>query len=194
MCSYCASPLGLGADTPSEPTKTMQRLARMADHKDYAAAMAWDPPSELEHPRIRPLASRASVHFLVGSIIGFAALVRWVLPGGPDSVLAPALAVLAVIFFVLSFAGRWQAHRLLKTARQAPLLKRACLVRDRGSVMGEHGDETTTYMFDLEFGDGTQGDFAYPGRGASHDPMTRGATGVAYTRRNHLLAFKQIRV
>ena len=60
--------------------------------------------------------------------------------------------------------------------------------------MGERGVDSTTYVFDLEFEDGSEGDFSYPGRGAAHDPMTRGTTGVAYTRRDHLLAFKQIRV
>ena len=123
-----------------------------------------------------------------------AALLRWVLPGGGDSRLVPVLGALAVLMVLISFYRRWSAQRLLTSARAFPLLKRPCLVRDRGSLMGTRGADSTTYMFDLEFGDGSQGDFGYPGRGASHDPMTSGSTGIAYTRRDRLLAFKQIRV
>lgn len=194
LCSYCASPLGLDKDLDSEPTKTMQRLARMEEHKDFTPALAWDPPEELEDPRIRPLRANASVLFLSACVVaGFTAL-RWVLPGGPDSFVVPVLGLIAAGTMSFSLYRRWTAQRLLAAAREFPLLKRPCLVRDRGSVMGDRGLGSTTYLFDLEFGDGTQGDFGYPGRGASHDPMTRGSTGIAYTRRDRLLAFKQIRV
>lgn len=194
LCSYCASPLGLDKDQDSEPTKTMQRLARIVEHKDYALALAWDPPEELEDPRIRPLRATASVQFLAGCLIALAAGLRWVLPGGPDSVLAPLLGVFAVGFILVSLYRRWTAQRILSAARAFPLLKRPCLVQGRGSLIGDLDPSATTYMFDLEFGDGSQGDFGYPGRGASHDPMTKGSTGIAYTRRERLLAFKQIRV
>jgi hypothetical protein len=194
LCSYCATPLGLDKDAEREPTKTMQRLAHMEEHKDYALAQAWDPPEELEDPRIRPLRATASVLFLTGSLLALAAGLRWVLPGGSDSVLAPLLAVFAVALILLSLFRRWSAQRILSAAREFPLLKRPCLVQARGSLIGDLDPSATTYMFDLEFGDGSQGDFGYPGRGASHDPMTKGSTGIAYTRRERLLAFKQIRV
>jgi len=194
LCSYCATPLGLDKDRDSEPTEVMQRLKRMEQHKDYAPALAWEPPDELEDPRIRPLRARASVLFLIGCLLGVAALLRWVLPGGSDSRLALVLAALGVLLVLVSLFRRWTAQRLLSTARGFPLLKRPCLVQGRGSVIGERETAATTYMYDLEFGDGSQGDFGYPGRGASHDPMTKGSTGIAYTRRDRLLAFKVIRV
>jgi hypothetical protein len=93
---------------------------------------------------------------------------------------------------LLSWFG---ARRILTTARSLPLLKRPALVADRRSETGVGGPANKTcYFFQLEFEDGTEGEFMYPGRGASHDPMVSGNTGIAYTRRDRLLAFKQIKV
>jgi len=194
ICSYCATPLGLGQSAVAEPTEVMQRLERMRDHRDHAPAMAWDPPDELEDPRVRPLRARASTLLLLGGVTLAGALVRGVLPGGLESSLARTLVVAAAILVGLGLSLRAVAASILRKARSFPMLKRPCLVRDRGSAMGEGGAGRTIYVFDLEFADGSAGTFRYPGRGASHDPMTKGATGVAYTRRDQLLAFKQIRV
>ena len=39
-----------------------------------------------------------------------------------------------------------------------------------------------------------EGEFRFPGRGVSYEPMAVGATGLAYTRGTDLLAFKVLRV
>ena len=57
ICAYCATPLGL-APAAREPTGTMLRLGRMAQHEKYPEAMASEPAREIEDLEATALGSR----------------------------------------------------------------------------------------------------------------------------------------
>jgi hypothetical protein len=74
-------------------------------------------------------------------------------------------------------------------------MKRPALVVSRRSETAVRArGHRTVYYFQLELGDGSAGEFAYPGRGTSDDLLVAGNTGIAYTRRQTLVAFRSIRV
>ncbi|MFT7486321.1 MAG: hypothetical protein ACI9F9_002176, partial [Candidatus Paceibacteria bacterium] len=50
------------------------------------------------------------------------------------------------------------------------------------------------YFFLLQFGDGSEGEFAYEGRGVTNDVYSNGMTGVAFTRGQELLFIERVRV
>jgi hypothetical protein len=190
ICAYCTAPLGL--DKPvSEPTQTMQRLERMQEHDRFADAMAWNPPLELEDLRASRMSGRGLG--LVGlSVLFFVVAVPWAAFG---SVLgaSPAwgiglVCLLAGAYFMLAAKAR------LKRVTSHPLLKRPTIVTSRRSETSVGRGYSTVYFFQLEFGDGSEGEFSYPGRGTAHELLVAGNTGVAYTRRQTLVAFRQIRV
>lgn len=195
ICAYCAAPLGLEEEV-REPTETMQRLERMQEHDKYPDAVAWEPPREIEDLAATALGSRGllfvgfGLFFLVGSI-------PWTLIFGGSLVRAP-LSLPGIVGLLLLIAGLAQwfvAKRRIDAACKVPLLKRPALITSRRSetAIGGRG-YLTVYQFQMEFADGSEGEFRYPGRGINHDLWVSGNTGVAFTRGDLLVAFKQIRV
>jgi hypothetical protein len=190
ICSYCSAPIGVGGAGASADSAVAQRLGKMKEHKDYAAAMAWHPPEEVEVEQARRRARRA---LWLGALA--AGLLAWGLSSARGAPLArpPIWAAAAVGGLAALLAAR--CARTTWRARSMPLLRRAALVKNRRSETSPSGGRfSTVYFFDLEFEDGGGGEFRFPGRGAHYDPLVPGNTGIAYTRRDVLLEFKSIRV
>jgi hypothetical protein len=195
ICAYCAAPLGLEEEV-REPTETMRRLERIAEHDKYPDAMAWEPPPEIEDLAATSLASRGLLMVGFGVFFLLLALPWTLLLGG--SLLwawatAPGIAglLLAALGTVLWLVARSR----IAAARAVPLLRRPALVTSRRSETAiRGGGYSTIYHFQLEFADGSAGEFRYPGRGVNHDLLVGGNTGVALTRGDLLVAFHQIRV
>jgi hypothetical protein len=194
ICAYCTTPLGLEQER-REPTETMQRLARMAQHERWGEAMAWTPPAELEDEQATRFASRGLG--LVGIGAGLLVLaVAWALLSGGLGRVASTPAALLGWVALLAGGAFWIAGRVLRArAMAAPLLARAARVASRRSETALGGPPPrTVYFFQLEFADGSEGEFRFPGRSSSDELLVAGNTGVAYTRRDKLLAFKELRV
>jgi hypothetical protein len=163
----------------------MRRLAKMRDHEAFAEADAWDPPAG---PETR--GARAAVRFGTGlAIAGLAVLLGGgFVRGWLD--LVPVFGLALVVVGLLRIARNLPASR---AGQDLPLLKRPALVVTRRSETDSER-ASTTYWFELVFEDGSAAEFRFPGRGANHDPLVPGNTGLAYTRANELLAFRPIRV
>jgi hypothetical protein len=185
LCAYCGSPLALGDEKRPKDRATMRRLAQMHEHEDFAEAAAWEPP---EGPDTRH--ARAAVR--AGALLAAAGLALCLGAGpwrGWIGVL-PALGAALVALGLVRVARNLAAAR---AGRRLPLLKRPALVASRRSET-DAARGRTTYWFEVVFEDGSTAELRYPGRGANHDPLVPGNTGLAYTRANELLAFRAIRV
>jgi hypothetical protein len=195
ICAYCATPLGLGEVT-REPTETMRRLGRMAQHEKYAEAMAAEPAPEIEDLAATALGSRGLSAVGLGALLLVLALPWTWLFGGE---LVRAWRSLPAVAGTLLLAGGLSLWMLARSrtarARSVPLLKRPALVTSRRSETSPHGaGYQTMYFFQLEFADGGSGEFRYPGRGVNHDLLVANNTGVAFTRGDLLVDFLPIRV
>lgn len=184
LCSYCGAPVGLGEEK-ARISELQKRLGKMPDHKNYEAAMAWQPPESQAFVAGKNDQSRAK---LVNGVA--VVLILW--------------GAFAVNFFLLflgfaallgsAYLWRRGAQRC-KEATTMPLLKRAAIVHERRSETAFQGATgETVYFFQIEFADGGQGEFRQPGRGAQFEPLVNGNTGIAYTRGQELLDFKVLRV
>jgi hypothetical protein len=165
----------------------------MRDHPEFQAAAAWDPPEGAEYRRaVRRQSLGIAAIVIGGACAGYAALTRAeptavsVLSSGPG-IAGASLLVLGVVWWVL---GARERSRILAL----PLLKRPALVTSRRSETSLEDGGRTIYTFSLEFEDGSEGEFRFRGLGANHDPLVAGNLGIAYTRREALLAFRLIRV
>jgi hypothetical protein len=185
LCSYCGAPLQLGgaqATAEGEESPNKERLNSMQEKDDWQDALAWEPLATSRYPGPRAVA----LPLIVGSLTAlvFTLLINYI-----------AGLIIGSIVLIALFAHHLRQDPLSPLNPDAPLQKRASIVLDRRSETEiEDGDGRTTYYFTLEFADTARGEFRFPGRGASFDLMTVGATGVAYTRGADLLAFKKIRV
>lgn len=189
ICSYCLTPLSLGGERKPRDSATSQRLAKMRDHPEFKAAEAWDPPEGAEYRR----AARNQTLGFVALVLGGASAVYAALSRAePTLTSAPGIAAVVLVLCGLAgwIAGARQRGRILAL----PLLKRPALVTCRRSETLLEGGGRTIYTFTLEFEDGSEGEFRFHGLGASHDPLVAGNLGIAYTRRETLLAFRLIRV
>ncbi len=193
ICSYCLTPLSLGNERKPRDSATAQRLTKMRDHPEFKAAEAWDPPEGIEYRRGARRQSLGLTALVIGGVCAVYAALR---PSGTTlaEILssAPAIAALglAIVGIALWILGARERSRILAL----PLLKRPALVTSRRSETLVDGGGQTIYSFTLEFEDGAEGDFRFRGLGASHDPLVAGNLGIAYTRRETLLAFRLIRV
>lgn len=198
LCLFCASPIDLpgAGEKPAGENPNMARLARMPEHKDYAEAIAWDPPPELELEQANAtLARHAKLLGAAAVVLALPAILSR--PAGVDAVEHWVLRPTFVVGAALALFSLWKivgALRVRARITSLPLLKRPVVVNDRRSetAMGVFSGKTV-YFFDLEFADGNSAEFRYPGRGTSEDPLVAGYTGIAYTRGPNLLGFKQLR-
>ncbi len=186
-CLYCAMPFDfVEKKEAKKPSAIQARLGRMKEHVDWAAAYAWTPPVEADLERAARSIRTGAALIGVGALFalwGVAADIGWV------------RLVLGVL--LIAAGGRLVLPGLsLRRARlRLPLLRRAALVSDRRSETNLRGlSGSTTYFFQLELEDGGSGEFRYPARGIQDDLLVKGNTGLAYTRGDELVAFKNIKV
>ena len=180
----------------SEPTATstrkqtalMKRLARMHDHKDFPKAMEHVPPTEEDVEQAERRRRGGVVFLVVGAILAFLASQS----GTVGAILLGLFATLCLAVGVRQLiSGTGARARVLSN----PLERRPALVADRRSeTLAKWSGGRTTYYFRLEFDDGTNGEFRYPGRGVQDDLLVKGVTGVAFLRGDTLIAWKTIKV
>ena len=185
LCSYCGSPLQLGGakeTAEGEESPNLERLNKMQEKEDWAAAMSWAPLATSRYPGSRAV----GIPLICGSLT--ALIISWI------SNYVAGLVIGSVVLITL-FARHLRQDPISPLNPDAPLLKRAAIVLDRRSETEiSSGEGRTTYYFVLEFAGGARGEFRFPGRGANFDLIVNSVTGVAYTRGADLLAFKKIRV
>lgn len=192
ICPYCVTPQqNVAAQAADKANPVVERLTRMKEKPEYELGLAYRP---MEGPHCREAIARGRRGMVLGAIgliIAGGALARaddWRLV-----TIAQLVAGLGLVAVGLTFGLRALATR--KRTLSKPLLIRPARVGERRSETEIRGaDGITVYYFQLQFDDGSEGEFAYPGRGASDEPLATGATGVAYTRGPELLSFKRIRV
>jgi len=192
ICSYCAMPLDLA--TPKETgaqSPNLAKIQRIAEQPDFGPAMQRTPPEGPDYQAGRHRAARGRGVLAAGVVLVCAVL----LGRGERPLFTHPLFVLGVL---AAGIGAWWWIRGAEAMRHAtahPLVRRTALILDRRSDTALEGWwGNTTYYFKLEFPDGTTGEFAYVGRGASEDLFVNGMTGVAYTRGDRLLDFTHIRL
>ncbi len=188
-CIYCGNHFELmeGSEQKRKETRNMARLAKMPEHADYQAALDANPNEGPEFDRWRRRARSGVVLAFLGALL-FG--LRYAM--GSDGYILLILGALLLAF------GGWQSivNIRLQHARKAlPLMKRAVVVGDRRSETElRFNTGVTTYFFTFEFEDGNEAEFRFPGRGAHTEPLSKGVTGIAYTRGVELLDFRQLRV
>lgn len=184
LCAYCAMPLDIGATTPIDD-ETIQRLKRMREHANFAAAMTFTP----RDPRVEAKAARLLTTASILLALGIAAAIVWLtvmLRHGDATVpgiIAAALLVIAIVLLAVPALMRKQSD-----AR--PLMRRPALVVVRRSEMSPEGG--MNYFFTLRFDDGSEGEFHRPGLGTMYEPMPNGYSGIAYSRGAELVDFRKI--
>lgn len=189
LCSYCGSPVALGEER-ARINATQKRLGKMPEHKNFDAAMDWQPPESEAFVAGMNDKSRGVLMLTLGALFLVFGVVRMAV--GAGGLILLALAALLVL------GGIWlwlRGGRRCDEATRMPLLKRAALVHERRSETDFEGlGGKTVYYFKLEFADGGEGEFRQPGRGAQFEPLVNGNTGIAYTRGQELLGFKVLKV
>lgn len=197
LCSYCASPLGIGEKLTGADEATLARLARMSEHKDYAEAMSWEPNEYDDAPGAATSRRRGLVLIWSGLALAVVSgLLGWDRSWG--GVLGTLLGLVSVLALAAMLAGFWLQLRgisVLGKVRKQPLQKRAAVVIDRRSET----DPTffgarTVYFFSLQFEDGTSGEYSFVGRGGTFEVPAGGTTGLACTRGARLLELLRLRV
>lgn len=185
-CIYCGNHFAMmegDAGKKRKETRNMARLAKMPEHEDFEAAMAREFGEGPEFDRWR----RAVRSGVIAAVVGLA-LLAFV----GSALLLGALGLLLVLW------GTWRAitNRKKQAERlELPLMKRPAVVTDRRSETElRFNTGITTYFFTLEFEDGNEAEFRYPGRGAHTDPLSKGISGIAHTRGQELIEFEQVRV
>jgi len=188
-CIYCGNHFEMmegGADKKRKETRNMVRLAKMPEHEEYSAAIERDLGEGPEFDRWRR-GARVGVRLLV---LGAGLIALGVVLGWGDVAIVVGIAIEAIGATWLVRMKSLQSRRLAM-----PMMKRAAVVTDRRSETElRFNTGITTYFFTLEFADGNEAEFRYPGRGAHTEPLSKGVTGIAHTRGDELIEFEQIRV
>ena len=197
LCSYCASPLGIGEELKGADEATLARLGRMSEHKDYAEAMTWEANEYDDAPgAARGRKHGVAILFVGGALAVGGLLGTLALSGqGIGATLLNALVVLGVL--VAAFGGWlvWRGKTALERVRKQKLEKRAAVVINRRSVTDPTAlGAQTVYFFSLQFEDGTSGEYSFIGRGGNFEVPANGTTGLACTRGARLLELLRLRV
>jgi hypothetical protein len=194
LCSYCATPLSIGGPAQAADAATLQRLARMSEHKDYAEASTWSPTDSDDAPG----AARGRLRGLILVIAGIALCAIGVGSSPKGWHLQPLLLTACIAGLALAAVGAVLLSRsraLLSRVRVQPLQKRPAIVIERRSVTDAAGlGAQTVYFFSLQFADGSAGEYSFLGRGGNYEVPASGATGLACTRGARLLEFLRLRV
>lgn len=187
-CLYCGFPFEFSESASEESTAESPfhaRIQRVTEHDEYATTLAWEPPPGLDYHRGQSKRRTGIWLLVIGAalgLFGFLGETSWTL------IVLGALAAAGALWMIS------KGQQVIASETRWPLQKRACAIVDRRSETEAEGlDGRTSYHFLLEFEDGNRAEFRWPGRGTSHEPMSTGITGVAYTRGQTLLTFRQIR-
>jgi len=186
LCPYCAYPLGKASDASGEDrSPIVKRLLAMEEKPEFETARAEAPPWSPEYTA----AANRQMHGKVLLVLGLLVTAADIAIGPRD--LLTVWIFLGVALFLTGAYWLIQATSLRKRLDTTTMLARSAFIVTRRSESHMKGE--VTYFYELQFGDGSEGEFAYPGRGASEDPYTNGMTGVAFTRGTELLHMARVR-
>ncbi|MFT7664569.1 MAG: hypothetical protein ACI87A_002802 [Planctomycetota bacterium] len=188
-CIYCGNNFSMmdgSATEKRKETRNMTRLKKMPEHPDFGEALERDRGEGPEFDGWRRGAASGFRMAVIGAVfIGFGAM-------GSFSYLLISIGVLALGY------GLFNSIRnkgLLASRQKMPLMRRPSVVTDRRSETEmKFNTGITTYYFTLEFDDGNEAEFRFPGRGYHTEPLSKGITGIAHTRGTELIEFEQVRV
>lgn len=185
LCPYCASPLKTSPGADQERSPILKRLIKMEEKPEFAEAKELTPPWTPGYDKARNQRNQGRILVFVGMLV--TALEFLVGDSEPMSFLFLAGVTLCVLGLAMTTRGMMTCARLdgLK------VLKRSGYIVLRRSETSPNGD--VLYFFLLVFGDGSEGEFSYPGRGVAHDLYSNGMTGVAFTRGEELLHIERVR-
>ena len=188
-CIYCGNNFSMmdgSATSNRKETRNMTRLKKMPEHPDFEAALKRDRGEGPEFDRWR----RGAASGLRMVVIGAAFIGAGVM--GSVSYLLITIGTLMLGYG----AYKSVSNKSRMSARlKMPLMKRPCVVTDRRSETEmKFNTGITTYYFTLEFDDGNEAEFRFPGRGYHTEPLSKGITGIAHTRGTELIEFEQVRV
>ena len=187
ICPYCVAPLKESPGKGVDRKPILERLSRMAEKPELSDALALEPPWSPEYQGGKDRGVQGSV-LAVGGLVVLGLGLSF--GAGPFGFVSVAGAVLTIIGVVLLVGGRATCARLDRIEVQ----KRAACIIERRSEADANGGGGVCYYFHILFADGTEGEFAYPGRGVTEALYTNGMTGVAFTRGPELLAIERVRV
>ena len=188
-CIYCGNNFAMmdgSATDKRKETRNMARLAKMPEHEDFSAAIERDRGEGPEFDRWkRGARSGRNLIVIGGALAGAAIMLEWSI-----GITAIGAVLIATGLYRFVRNSKQQSVRL-----KMPLMKRPCVVTDRRSETEmEFTAGITTYFFTLEFDDGNEAEFRFPGRGYHTEPLSKGITGIAHTRGTELVEFEQVRV
>jgi hypothetical protein len=186
LCPYCASPLAVKKAEDRNPI--VERLLKIEQKPDFEEALNMAAPWTPEYAKARDHQTQGSVLLAIGVLLGSIKFLASM--GGWGIIPLVTGAVLALVGLVMALRGA----ALRKQLDSEKTLKRsAYLVRRRSDTAVPFGG-TVVYYFLIQFGDGSEGEFRYPGRGVSEELYTNGMTGMAFTRGDELLHMERIRI
>lgn len=195
-CLYCNFPFEFVEEDDAKQRRSavnQSRLQRVEEHPEFEGSVAAQPPRGAELNRAEEDCQRGFLTIVLGIGAGGIAfgLAKWLLP----EFIQITIVVLAVITIFRGMLVLMRGSGQRKKLKALPTMARAAVIVDRRSQT-EMGfwDGDTTYVFEIEFKDGVIGEFRWPGLGTHTGPYSTGITGVAYTRGNTLIGFKQLRV
>lgn len=186
LCPYCAYPLGKKSDASDEDrSPIVKRLLGMEEKPEFAEAKNQQPPWTPEYTKAANRQMHGRVLLVAGLVI---AALEFVVGGGS------ALSALTIIGGLVAVFGLYvilQATATRKRLDGQTVLARSAYIVQRRSETQLKGE--VNYYYLIQFGDGSEGEFCYAGRGSSDDPYTNGMTGVAFTRGTELLYVARVR-
>jgi hypothetical protein len=193
LCAYCAMPLAMGGRASVADDETTQRLKRMREHPNFAAAQAFVPPDPEVERAVVARRNGGLVALIVGLLwIALVLLVQYLGSGVDPRSLWMLGGQVLVALGLARILSAGLARRA--GASQKPLLVRPAIVAERRSETYAEGrwGARTLYFFTLRFDDGSEGEFKWPGQGLSNEPMANSQVGIAYSRGQDLIAFRKL--
>lgn len=190
LCSYCGAPVQLG-EQKARISALQKRLGKMPEHKNFEAAMAYQPGESEQF--MEGLRDRSIARWWAAATVASAAWALTLILAHGQIFSLPM--ILQLVFLLLTIKYGLRAKKTCTEAAAMPLLKRIAIVHERRSETTYKGSTgKTVYFFDIEFADGGRAEFRQPGRGPQFEPLVNGNTGIAYSRGSDLLEFKVLRV
>lgn len=187
LCPYCASPLKKSPGKDQDRSPIVKRLLGMEEKPEFEEALKETPPWTPEYARARNRQGQGKVFLGLGAVL---VVLKFALLAGTWGSIALGLGVVLILLgLVLTVMGTTARGRL---DGQKIMARSAYLVARRSDTSLESSG-TVTYYFTIQFGDGSEGEFSYAGRGVSEELYTNGMTGVAFTRGQELLYMARVR-
>jgi hypothetical protein len=185
LCPYCASPLVSTPGKDQDRNPILKKLAKIEAKPEFEASKNITPPWTPQYQSARNQQSQGNILIIAGLVItGLEFLIG---SGHAFGALFIGGVIISIFGLLQSIRGRSTRGSL----DALPVQKRIAFVVTRRSETALGGE--VVYFFLLTFGDGSEGEFSYPGRGSTHDLYSNGMTGLAFTRGQELLFIERLR-